>query len=157
MGVYENMKKILVILGICLVLVAMPMTTAFPTLGLKHMNKGLRYAQPLPINGSFTGEFALKNETGMIPLGTFSGTYAGEHIGTFTGIWSLYDGNASGMINGWSLGMIFFGQLNTTGVEGSNWFIGLYRVNTTDNSFEAGTIILGDNDYSIRYAMGNII
>ena len=133
----------------------MPLTTASPLLGLKHMNKGIRHAQSLPTDGSFTGAFAEKNETGYVPLGTFGGTYAGENSGTFTGTWTLNDESAAGTISGWYWGYIFFGQMNTTGTEGSNYFIGLYRVNTTDNSFEAGTIILGNNDYSVRYAMGH--
>jgi len=148
------MKKLLVIVGICLVLAAMPMTTASPLTGLKQMNKGLRHAQPLPTNGGFIGVLAEKNETGYVPLGTFVGTYAGDTSGTFTGNWILFDGSASGTISGRYWGYIFFGQMNTTGVEGSNYFIGLFRANTTDHTFNAGAIILGNNDYSIRYAMG---
>lgn len=155
-GGYKKMKKILVIIGICIILGAMPITVASPLLKSTHVNSVLREERPMLTNGSFTGEFAEKNENGTIPLGIISGTYAGEHMGTFTGIWSLYDGNASGTINGWFLGALFLGQLNTTGVEGSDWFIGLYRVNTTDNSFEAGAIVSANDGYAIRYAIGTI-
>ena len=111
----------------------------------------------MPTTGTFDGEFAEKNETGYIPLGTMEGTYGGsEHWGTFTGIWSLYDGSASGTIDGWFFSHIFIGQLNTTGVEGSSWFFGLYRVNATDNTFEAGAIVFENDSYVIRYAMGTI-
>ena len=147
------MKKIIVVLGICMVLVAMPLTTAFPLLGSNHITKLSRHARPALANGTFTGVFAEKNESGYIPLGNLSGTYQGS---SFTGIWTLDDGSASGALNGWSFGNFFIGQMNTTGTNQSNWFLGLYRVNTTDNSFVAGAIIGGSNGYFIRYAMGTI-
>jgi len=147
------MKKIIVVLGICLVLIAMPMTTAFPLFGARHTNIIQKHMRPTLTNGSFTGVFAEKNESGYIPLGNFSGTYQGS---TFTGIWTLDDGSASGALGGWSFGYFFAGQMNTTGTNQSNWFFGLYRVNTTDNSFVAGAIIGGSNGHFIRYAMGSI-
>lgn len=151
------MKKLMVVIGICLLVIAMPLTTASPLLKSNHLNTILRQNQPMPTNGSFVGEFAEKNETGYIPLGTLGGTYGGDdHWGTFTGTWTRYDGNGSGTIGGWYMSHIIIGQINTTGVEGSSWFFGLYRVNATDNSFTAGAIIFGEDDYLIRYAMGTI-
>jgi hypothetical protein len=151
------MKKILVIVGICIVLAAMPMTTALPLFNLKPMNIIQHHARPSLTNGTFTGVFAMKNESGYIPLGEFTGTYdTEEFFGTFVGTWTTYDGNASGTMTGWNWGNIFYGQINTTGSEGSNWFIGLYRLNTTDNTFEAGAIIFGEDQHFIRYMMGSL-
>lgn len=150
------MKKLLVVIGICILVVAMPLTTAAPLLKSTHLNAMTRHGQTLMTNGTFEGEFAEKNETGYIPLGTMEGTFSGESWGTFTGVWSLYEGNTSGTIEGWYFSHIFIGQFNTTGVEGSNWFIGLFRVNTTDNSFVAGALVFGEDNYVMRYAMGTI-
>ncbi len=151
------MKKIWVIVGICIILAAMPMTSALPSFGSKHLNTLQRHARSSFENGSFAGEFAMKNETGYVPLGEFEGTYdMGEWSGTFIGSWSMFDGSASGTMTGWVWSHLFFGQLNTTGVEGSSWFIGLYRLNETDNTFEAAAIIFGQDDYNIRYAMGSL-
>ena len=147
------MKKILLIIGICLILAAMPMTTASPLLKSKPMQNLLQRGRPLLTNGSFTGVFAEKNETGYNPLGTINGTYS-EH--TFIGTWSLFDESASGTINGWYWQHIFIGSFNIDGSNESQWLGGLYRVNTTDSSFEAVSIILGNDDYMIRYAMGTI-
>jgi hypothetical protein len=155
-GAYENMKKILVVLGICIVLVAMPMTTALPLFNLRPMNI-IHNARPAQTNGTFTGVFAMKNESGYIPLGEFVGTYQSwEWTGSFVGTWFAYDGNSSGTMNGWCWGHLFYGMINTTGSEESNWLVGLYRVNTTDNTFEAGSIIFGEDQYDIRYIMGSL-
>jgi hypothetical protein len=151
------MKKIIVVVGICMVLVAMPMTSAFPLFGSKHTNSIQKLIRPTLTNGSFSGVFTEKNETGYIPLGEFNGTYdGGDMMGSFTGTWSMYDGNASGAISGWYWSHLVFGQLNTIGSNQSSIFIGLYRVNTTDNSFEAGAIVFGNDQHYIRYAMGSI-
>ena len=136
----------------------MPMTTAYslfnqkPTMGiLTH------HARPSDTNGSFTGVFAMKNESGYNPLGEFSGTYEmSTWFGNYVGTWATYDGNASGTINGWIWGYLCMGYVNTTGSEESNFFIGLYRVNTTDYTFEGGAIIFAQGDHYIRYAMGSL-
>jgi hypothetical protein len=154
--VNKNMKKIMVAIGICIVLAAMPMTTAFPLFG-SHVNVIQKHIRPTLTNGSYNGVYAMKNESGYIPLGELNGTYnIGEWSGTFNGTWSQYDGNASGTISGWILSHLFFGQLYTTGSNQSSTFIGLYRVNTTDNSFEAAAILFGNDQYNIRYAIGTI-
>ncbi len=155
-GSKRKMKKILMIIGICVLVAALPMATASPILKSHHLNNLFRQERSMLTNGSFSGMFAEKNETGYVPLGTFSGTFAGDDSGTFEGIWALDNGTASGSLSGWYWDHIFIGQMNTTGVEGSNWFFGLYRVNTTDNSFEAAAIIFGFDNYAIRYAMGTI-
>jgi hypothetical protein len=165
LGVYETMKKLLVIFGICLVLAAMPITIASPQLGVQHSsqlltttsthsNHLLRHHNPSLTNGTFTGIFAMKNETGYIPLGTLSGTYTTHE---FEGTWSLDNGTASGTFTGWSwMDNICVGYLNTDGSNDTQWFGALFRVNATDNSFQAVSIVLGYGGYAIRYAMGEI-
>ena len=134
----------------------MPLTTAAPLLKSTHHASLLPHARPTSTNGSYTGAFALKNDSGYVPLGTFSGTFTGDMSGEFNGVWTLDDESATGTMNGWYWGYIFIGQMNTDGMNESHWFGGLYRVNETDNSFEAVAIILGNNDYMIRYAMGTL-
>ena len=151
------MKKIFVIVGICILLAAMPMTSALPLFNLKPMNIIKNHARPTFTNGTFTGMFAMKNESGYVPLGEFNGTYdIGGWFGTFNGVWTMYDGNLSGTMTGGVWGHLCYGQLNTTGSNESNWFIGMYRVNTTENTFLAGAIIFGDNQHYIRYATGSL-
>ncbi len=153
-GVYETMKKILAVVGICIFLAAMPMTSASLLSNLRPINI-IHNAHPALTNGTFTGAYAMKNESGYIPLGEFEGTYESwEFTGSFVGTWTAFDGNSSGTFSGWNWGYFFYGFMNTTGSEGSNLFIGLYRVNTTDNSFEAGAIIFGEDQHFIRYMMG---
>jgi hypothetical protein len=164
LGVYETMKKLLVIFGICLVLAAMPMTVASPQLGLQHSNQLitttsthanhlLRHHNPSLTNDTFTGIFAMKNESGIVPLGTLSGTFT---TSDFEGTWALDNGSASGTFNGWLWGYLCWGVLQTDGSNESQWFGGLFRVNETDYSFQAVSIVLGYNGYAIRYAIGNI-
>jgi hypothetical protein len=152
------MKKILVVVGICIVLAAMPMTSALPLFSPRHANLMQKHIRAPLTNGTFTGEFAMKNESGYIPLGEFDGTYeAWEWTSSYVGTWTMFDGSASGTMTGWSWGHLFYGQINTTGSEESDWIIGLYRLNTTDNTFEAGAIIFGEDQYCIRYAMGSLL
>jgi len=146
----------MMIIGICIIVAALPMATASPILKSHQVNNLFRHERAMLTNGSFSGIFAEKNETGYVPIGTLSGTFAGENTGTFEGVWALDNGSASGSFNGWYFSHIFLGQVNTTGVEGSSWVLGLYRVNTTDNSFEAAAILFGTDNYAIRYAMGTI-
>lgn len=149
------MKKLIIALGICIVLIAMPLTTATTLSNLRPINI-IHNARPALTNGTYTGVFAMKNESGYNPLGEFSGTYqTWEWTGSFEGTWTLYNGSASGTMTGWSWGYLFYGMLNTTGSEESDWFIGLYRVNTTDNTFEAGAIIFAEQHY-ILYMMGSL-
>jgi hypothetical protein len=169
LGVYEIMKKLLVITGLCLVLAAMPMTIATPQLGVQHSNQLvtttsphlgvqhsnllLRHHNPSLTNGTFTGIFAMKNESGYVPLGTLGGTFSDYG---FEGTWALENGTASGTFNGYLWGYLCWGELQTDGSNESQWFGGLFRVNETDNSFQAVSIIFGYNSYAIRYAIGDI-
>jgi hypothetical protein len=95
----------------------------------------------------------MKNETGYVPLGTLSGTFTTSN---FEGTWALDNGTASGTFNGWYWGYLCVGQLYTNGSNESQWFGGLFRVNETDNTFQAVSIVLGFNGYAIRYAIGDL-
>jgi hypothetical protein len=155
-GVYVNMKKIFVVIGICIVLAAMPMTTALPLFNLRPINI-IQNARPALTNGTFNGEYAMKNESGYIPLGVINGTYESWNwTASFVGTWTAYEGNTSGALQGWVWGHLFYGTYNTTGSQDSEWFIGLYRLNTTTNTFRAGAILFGEDDNFIRYAMGSL-
>lgn len=158
------MKKLLVIFGMCLILAAMPMTIASPQLGVQHANQLqtatsthtnhlLRHHNPSLTNDTFTGIFALKNESGIVPLGTLSGTFSDY---TFEGIWALDDGTAAGTFSGGMWGYLCWGEIQTDGSNESQWFAGLFRVNETDNSFQAISIVFDFNGYAIRYVIGDI-
>jgi hypothetical protein len=103
--------------------------------------------------GNFSGKFAKKNDTGYIVLGSLNGTYnkSSNYTGTFEGAWNTSEGNMSGTMDGWFWGHVFFGQIKSD--NSSNWFIGLYRVNTTSNNFYAVSVIF-DSAYIVRYAAG---
>ncbi len=141
------MKKLTVILGISLVLLSLAPITSAAIPG-RHL---LRHRQPMPTDGNFTGVIAIKNETGYVPVGEFSGTYAGF---TFEGTWS--EGSATGTMMGWAWGHIFIGQMNVTGMNQSTWFGGLFHVNATASTFRAVSIILLGENYTIRYALGDL-
>ena len=157
------MKKLLVIAGLCFVLVVMPMSIASPQLGVQHSNQLLtttqhsnhllRHHNPSLTNGTFSGIFTMKNESGYVPLGTLGGTFSDSG---FDGTWALDNGTASGTFSGYLWGYLCWGTLQTDGSNGTQWFGGLFRVNETDNSFQAVSIILGYNGYAIRYAIGDI-
>ena len=104
-------------------------------------------------NDTFSGIFAMKNDTGIVPLGTLSGTISDNQ---FEGIWALDDGTASGTFNGWMWGYLCAGMVQTSGSNDSQYFVGLFRVNETDNSFQAVSIVFDFNGYAIRLALGDI-
>jgi len=148
------MKKLLAVLGISLVILSMtPLTSAH------LMNKPLiRHHLPATDDGSYSGTFFMKNETGWVPLGEFSGTYSGSNwSASYDGTWYTYDGNSTGTMTGMVWGRLFFGQMNVTGSDQGSWYIGLFDVNSTDSSFRAVSVIFGgDDNYAIRYALGSL-
>ncbi len=148
------MKKLLAVLGICVILTLMPMVTASPINLFKH--RGLISRSTLQTGGNFSGVFAEKNETGYNILGNISGTYtlgANWTLGTIDGIWVMDDGSASGNFSGYIWHRLFFGQYHITGGN-SSWFIGLFRTNETSNEFRAITIVFTEDDHLIRYGIG---
>lgn len=151
------MKKLLVILGVCAVLTCTPILNASQINHFKH--RGLKPSVSLQSGGTFTGEFAMKNETGFIPLGNMSGTYTqgvNWTAGTLTGVWALYDETASGDFNGHIFHRLFIGQYNVTGGD-SGWFVGLYKLNETTNEFKAISIVFAGENHFVRYGIGTYI
>jgi hypothetical protein len=106
------------------------------------------------IEGTFTGQFALKNESGYVILGTVEGSYnKTNYTGEFEGVWTLNEDDSTGTFQGWFWGSFFMGQIETT--NGTDWFAGLSMVNETDNSYSAIILALDENyDYYIRYSAG---
>lgn len=147
------MKKLLGILAISLILIAMPLSTASHPGLTKLMS---RHPRPLT-DGSFSGAYAMKNESGYVPLGTFSGTYSGDNwTSSFEGTWTSNDGNMSGTMSGMSWGFLYWGELTVTQTNQTTWFGGMFRVNTTDNSFRSISIILTEQNYTMLYELGNL-
>ncbi len=103
--------------------------------------------------GNFSGQFAKKNETGYIILGSINGSYQknSNYTGTFDGIWNTTDENSSGTMSGWFWGHFYLGEIELE--NDSYWFVGLYRVNETSNEFYTAAIIF-TSPYLIRYAAG---
>lgn len=104
-------------------------------------------------DGSFSGMFAKKNESGYVILGSLEGAYnkSSNYTGSFEGTWNTTDGNASGTMSGWFWGSFILGQIQQD--ENNSWFVGLYRVNATASEFSAVTLIFGSSS-AIRYAAG---
>jgi hypothetical protein len=151
------MKKLLAVLGICAILICVPMVSASPMNLFKH--RGLIPRGSLNTGGTFSGVFAEKNETGYNILGTISGTYTegiNWSLGTIDGIWAMDDASASGNFSGSLFHRFFFGQYYVTGGN-SSWFIGLFRTNETTNEFQAITLVFAEEDYLIRYGIGTYI
>jgi hypothetical protein len=148
------MKKLLVVLGISLVLLAMPLTT---TASHPVMSKILTRHHRAMLDGNFSGVYALKNESGYVPLGTFTGTFGGSNYSTtFEGTWAANDGNSSGTMQGAVWSHVFYGQVSVGETNETTWFVGLFDVNDTDNSFRAVSVVFGQEDFTVLYALGNI-
>jgi len=152
----NKMKKTLIVIGICALVACMPMMTAAPSVGVKNS-----LLQPRTLsrgNGTFSGVFAEKNETGYNILGNISGTYniGMSSFGTIAGIWEMTDANVSGAFNGYIIYRFFLGQYNVTGVEEAGQFIGLYKINQTSSEFRAISLVFTDEDHLTRYALGTV-
>lgn len=157
------MKKIFAtaIIGLLILGIAAASTTAaLPK--ENHKNFGLlnNLRKTLPgrtgTNGTFTGAYALKNDTGYVILGSLAGTYfkQSQNYGTFEGTWTATNGTPAGYMNGYIYHAFLLGQYNITGANETGWFIGLHRVNTTSSEFQAVSIVFTESDYAIRYAAG---
>lgn len=57
----------------------------------------------------------------------------------------------SGTMAGWFWGYIFLGSIKSD--NSSYWFVGMYRVNETENKFYSVFIIF-NSSYTVRYAAG---
>ncbi len=144
------MKKTLLLIIICSILLLMPMTTAIHT--SKVLEKPLikiiaeKTSQTTPIdddppswaNGNFSGYwgFDIWGET-HLPLGVMYGYYGNMNLGVFLGEFRTYwEENASGYIRGVFFGPFMFGGLgnisNAGTYENETLFVGIGRYNETD-------------------------
>jgi len=158
-----KLKKILAvfIVGILLIgissasAVVLPNADTFRIRPLKQVNRILTSENigQTSTGGNFSGQYAMKNESGFVILGTINGTYEknSNYSGSFEAIWNSTDGNASGTMSGWYWGCLFLGQIEYD--NDSYWFVGLYKTNTTSNEFYSVAIIFS-SPWIIRYAAG---
>jgi hypothetical protein len=158
------MKKILTIFVISILLLGITSaaativpqnkTTASPTILAKVLKP--HRLDGNNTNGTFTGAFAKKNETGYVILGQLSGIYekSWQWGGTFSGQWNLTNNTAQGYFQGYFFGYIYFGQINETGTNTTGWIAGLFNKNETINQFKTVAILSDNTDYMIRYAVG---
>jgi hypothetical protein len=147
------MRKLIAIIGISLLLFAMPLSCASHPL----QNIMSRHHRAMLTDGNFSGVYALKNESGYVPLGTMTGTFSsGNWSETFEGTWAAYDGNTSGTMEGMVWSHVFWGTVSVTQTNQTTMFIGLFDVNDTDNSFRAVSIVFTEENFTMLYALGNI-
>ncbi|MFO7677487.1 MAG: hypothetical protein R6V50_03780 [Thermoplasmatota archaeon] len=151
------MKKLFLVIGICTLLVCMPMITAAPSLGL--INSGLQ-RRTLPAgDGTFEGVFAEKNETGYVVLGDINGTYSKGPgpFGSFDGVWNMLDDSANGTFSGYIVSRFIMGQYEVNNSQETGNFIGLLNVNQSAMEFTAIALVFTDDGLLVRYAAGDII
>jgi hypothetical protein len=131
----------------------MPMITATPAVS-KY--RGLMPRLVSRAEGTFTGVFAEKNETGYNILGSISGDYSmgSGPFGSFSGAWEMDDESAEGEFSGYIVSRFFVGQYNITGSEQTGQFIGLFKVNETE--FKAISLVFTGENHLVRYALGTI-
>jgi hypothetical protein len=149
-------KKIVVLVGMCMLLACMPMMTAAPSFGMRNS-----VLQPRTLSrgdGTFSGVFAEKNETGYNMLGNLSGDYSmgPGPFGSFSGVWEMDDESAEGAFSGYIIYRFFLGQYNVTDSEQTGEFIGLFKVNQTSNEFMAISLVFTDAGHDVRYALGTL-
>jgi len=157
------MKKFMVLflIGILLVGISSASAIVIPKANNNGFGPILKVTEKLAKNtirqtsveGNFSGQFALKNESGYVFLGTVEGTYetSGNYTGSFDGIWNTTDENSSGAMSGWFWGHFYLGQISYD--NDTYWFVGLYRVNTTSSEFYTAAIIF-TSPCLVRYAAG---
>ncbi len=157
------MKKIMAVFMIGILLIGFSSATAlvlpkadnFRLRPFKQVTKKLvseNFGQT-STGGNFSGQYAMKNESGYVILGTINGTYemSSNYSGSFDAIWNSTDGNESGDMSGWFWGALYLGQLEYA--NDSYWFVGLYGVNETASEFYTVAIIF-TSSWTIRYAAG---
>ena len=147
------MRKIIVVLGICVILTSMPLIAASPGSILNKVLPRIGSTE-----GTFEGVFAEKDEYGYNILGNVSGSYSvsSRSWGTMSGTWETLDGNVSGDFSGYIWGRLFLGQYDITGSEDEGHYIGLFRVNETTSEFKAISLVFPGDDYLVRYALGDV-
>ena len=108
-------------------------------------------------NGTITGVYAIKNESGYNIEGQLNGVWEQSWPwgGTLAFHWNNSNNTMEGDVQAYFFGQIYIGQINITGTNTSGWIAGLFRVNETTNEFVSVALIYTD-DYYVRYAIGTI-
>ena len=135
------MKKLLIIVGICLLIVvptstAVPMKVAQPDSVIPQTTQGYFDNETPPdwATGNFSGIWGL-NLLGqpLPPAGWVAGYYSFNGlVGRFEGVFDVFnETNATGAIGGFFLGWFMFGRIMN--VSTGNWtgFVGIGGANTT--------------------------
>lgn len=139
------MKKILLIVGVCILLVILPITTAIPTKLIQN-SRTVIPAMPLLkkqtvnlddppewANGNFTGVWGI-NLLGvpLAPLGWIVGYYQNIGLGNFAGVFGTFnDTNATGAIIGFMLWVFFLGGVGSIETGNGTYVSGLGIANET--------------------------
>ena len=145
------MKKILAVLGICILLAIMPTMSAVSHQKVDTIETQMPTDTPPEwATGNFTGEWGLSVlGVPFVPLGWIEGYYAQSGIlGRYEGYFAEFNvTNATGKIAGFMLGPFMIGGVQDIATGNGTWFVGIGGVNETQQFYWRLTGILGPNFY----------
>ncbi len=159
------MKKILLTLGICFILIAMPIMTANPMKQIRNpriktlmsdIEKQTPALDEPPewANGNFTGVWGI-TILGFPtpPMGWIAGYYQEIGLGTLAGVFGPFNGNATGVIAGFMLWVFFMGGVEDIATGDGTYVAGIGIANETNSHYYMRLHgILGPNYYmSVEY------
>jgi len=160
------MKKILVIVGVCSLLITMPITTAIPTKLVKNsriLNPIMPSIKKQTVNlddppdwakGNFTGVWGI-NILGipLAPLGWIAGYYQRIGLGNLAGVFGGFnDTNATGEIVGIMLWIFFLGGVGSIETGNGTYVSGLGIANETHYYMRLNAIIGPSYYIFVKYA-----
>ena len=157
------MKKIYLTLGICFILIAMPIMTANPMKQIRNpriktlisdieRNNPALDEPPEWANGEFAGVWGM-TILGFPtpPMGWVAGYYQEIGLGTFAGLFGPFNGNATGAIAGVMLWIFFMGGVEVLATGEGTYVAGIGVANETHYYMRLHGI-LGPNYYmSVEY------
>lgn len=157
------MKKIILTLGVCFLLLAMPLITASPMKQIKNpkIKKILSDIEkqgpalddpPEWANGNFSGVWGI-TILGFPtpPMGWVAGYYQEIGLGTLAGVFGPFNSNATGAIAGIMLWIFFMGGVEDIATEKGTYVAGIGVANETHYYMRLHGI-LGPNYYmSVEY------
>lgn len=155
------MKKILIILGICFLLIVMPAMTVKPmkltnnVQSIKSILPDIK--KPFPVlddppewaNGNFTGIWGVTIfGVPTPPIGWISGYYQEIGLGTFAGVFAPFNEiNATGAIVGYMLWIFFMGGVQSIATGNGTYVAGIGVANNETHYYMRLHGILGPNYY----------
>ena len=160
------MKKILLTLGICFILVAMPAMTANPMKQINNpriktlitdIEKQIPTLDTPPgwANGVFSGDWGLDIWGGWhIPIGWTHGYFnRAPNFGYFNAVFAKYgEENATWLIKGFFLGPFMFGSFAENEYANETLFVGIGRITETEYHWrmmgEEGPTFFVDGTYT---------